>query len=845
MRWRVHVRKQPLLSLWRSDAEADHPPPSIHQSLLWGTYRPGLYFGVRPRIPASLMHGIMWFGLQDYASSQNARHRCSQDDGMVYTYTEHDARTAAKQFIKDYMNNVELTTEFLKVPAGDKGGNWAVRISGKPLDDLKPSRISLLNYFGNDASLGFLDLEKPDPEGIVGPITIRGETQELGSFKITVVDGESNEAVSEGKHAADFGDKLERTHFLGLNVPPGEVWKAKCKWLQSHGSGCSCGQPLIFFCACAATAEVIPVMMENAVRIFTPYGKRNDHPDPAYVFLLPDQVRSASNLITLQKTYEGTWSVDIFYDSDASPSKLDSAALSLGLSAASRSFIDRFEATFPLSKEFSASQRAFAQHITANLIGGVGYFYGSSIIDRQFKNEWDLDTDDDDVLSTIKKPELTPPRELLTATPSRSFFPRGFYWDEGFHLLPIGIWDNELSLEIVKSWVNLIDEDGWIGREQILGEEARAAVPEEFQAQYPYIANPPTLVIAIRASIERAHKAAAGEANVGADFVDQGSALDKAAIQSSAVARKFLASIYPKLRLHYEWFRSTQRGQIREYDREARSSTEAYRWRGRTKDHVLASGLDDYPRARPPHGGELQLDLLSWLGEFARMMEELAEFLDEEDDIDDYQTHHRDVLNNIEDLHWSEKDQMYCDASVDENDESYHVCHKGYLSLFPLLLAQIPVSSPKLGATLDLLRDPKHLWSPYGIRSLAKSHELYGKDENYWRGPIWIQMNYMVLSALHKTYAKQPGPYQTRAAQIYAELRKNVIDNVYNVSPASERHPIAVLSLTSVRSSHQPQEYVRTGAVWEQYDPETGKGQRSNPFTGWSSLVTLIMTEQY
>ena len=48
--------------------------------------------------------------------------------------------------------------------------------------------------------------------------------------------------------------------------------------------------------------------------------------------------------------------------------------------------------------------------------------------------------------------------------------------DEGFHLLHIGAWDNALSLEILKDWVDLIDEDGWVGREQILGEEARSRV---------------------------------------------------------------------------------------------------------------------------------------------------------------------------------------------------------------------------------------------------------------------------------------------------------------------------------------------------------------------------------
>ena len=48
------------------------------------------------------------------------------------------------------------------------------------------------------------------------------------------------------------------------------------------------------------------------------------------------------------------------------------------------------------------------------------------------------------------------------------------------------------------------------------------------------------------------------------------------------------------------------------------------------------------------------------------------------------------------------------------------------------------------------MRDPEHLWSPYGLRSLSASHPLFGQGENYWRGPIWIHMNYMALSSLYK-----------------------------------------------------------------------------------------------
>ena len=120
------------------------------------------------------------------------------------------------------------------------------------------------------------------------------------------------------------------------------------------------------------------------------------------------------------------------------------------------------------------------------------------------------------------------------------------------------------------------------------------------------------------------------------------------------------------------------------------------------------------------------------------------------------------------DLHWNEEEQMYCDVNVNDEgeavnmhglsppntivttDESTHICHKGYLSLFPFLLSLLPPTSPHLGSILGLLHDPNHLWSAYGIRSLSASHPEFGKGENYWKGPIWVQMNYLALGALYK-----------------------------------------------------------------------------------------------
>lgn len=253
-------------------------------------------------------------------------------------------------------------------------------------------------------------------------------------------------------------------------------------------------------------------------------------------------------------------------------------------------------------------------------------------------------------------------------------------------------------MAILKDWIDLIDEDGWVAREQILGEEARSKVPSEFQTQVPFWANPPTLTMAVTAFIDRLKKSQSGPSaqDLGMDFGMGGqvpmsdgptSDIRSEYLEDPEMALSYLKYIYKPLKRHYDWFRRTQRGQIKQYARKARSRTEAYRWRGRSKDHVLTSGMDDYPRG-PPHSGELHLDLISWMGFFARTMRDIAEFIGETDDAAAFVEIEKATLDNIEgmplscngfiillcshyfiDLHWNEEQQMYCDANINEDGQ--------------------------------------------------------------------------------------------------------------------------------------------------------------------------------
>lgn len=54
-----------------------------NDSLLWGPYRPNLYFGVRPRIPKSLMGGLLWSRVEDYQSVQNSKHPRLPDEPLL------------------------------------------------------------------------------------------------------------------------------------------------------------------------------------------------------------------------------------------------------------------------------------------------------------------------------------------------------------------------------------------------------------------------------------------------------------------------------------------------------------------------------------------------------------------------------------------------------------------------------------------------------------------------------------------------------------------------------------------------------------------------------------------
>ncbi|RCI07673.1 hypothetical protein L249_5754 [Ophiocordyceps polyrhachis-furcata BCC 54312] len=780
-----------------------------NQSLFWGPYKPNLYFGLRPRTPKALWSGLMWGRVEAFDDIKDGfRYTCEQgSDIHGYGWDEYDARTGGVQTIHDEGNNIDLTTSFVKVPGGGHGGSWAARIQGTPRagapDKLKTTVIYYLAQEGDGHVEPVKGQDESSAAGFKGDVLFRGSSKALGAYTVRITEG-------QGDHPTGDERAGDTTVVNSQQLPEDMLWQAKS---------------VVFQLLQKSAAEVMKDVDDD---------ETSPPPPPPWQVFRIQHKPDKGNVHVVQKTFEGPFEFDVLFSSASAGAELTSEEATGEMGRTSTAFAERFGRVFELKAPFTGAEYVkFGKSMLSNLIGGIGYFYGEQLVDRSYAAEYE-EVDEDFWLETAKArargaQKLEGPYELFTSIPSRPFFPRGFLWDEGYHLLLIADWDLDLALEIVRSWFGTMDEDGWIPREQILGPEARSKVPEEFQVQYPHYANPPTLFMVVDRLVDRLLPAGRNGSNVGGDEGGSGILeqqqeqqeqqqllLYTAHERQREMGWDYLRRLYPLLRRQYDWFRKTQSGDVKSYDRSSRM--EAYRWRGRSEKHCLTSGLDDYPRAQPPHPGELHVDLLSWVGMMTKTLMRLADGLGMAEETEELGGRLEGILANLESLHWSEAEGCFCDATVDDFEEHKLVCHAGYVSLLPLLVGLIGEGNDddRVGRTLDLMADEGRLWSRYGLRSLSRADSLYGSEENYWRGPVWMPVNYMAVTQL-RSIATGNGPFRDKARGLYNELRRNLVRTVY-------------------------ESWQGTGFAWEQYSPETGEGQRTRHFTGWTSLVLKLMT---
>eukprot|EP01133_Synstelium_polycarpum_P014239 gene14239-16801_t len=695
-------------------------------------------------------------------------------DGVErYEWKRHDGRHFGEQEIIDRPGNLKLTTTFVKGPQSANGGDWTLRLSGERLNaSLTNPYFSMMYYITDESikrnskkSLSIDGVTPSSSGGLSGDIQVTGDHPEIGKYTLN---------FGEGTFLSNHPD-VSKWQYYGISRFDEDNW------------------------------DVVSSIFDESTKrhIQTYYGEwientkgGNPKQKPTFIPTLPNIIKPNTNTMVIQRVLKAPFEIEITF---VAHSNKETPLTSHGLKEAVKSitgkqfdaikqgheqvFNERFQQHYPMNKRVPEHYKVFSKTVLSNLLGGMGYWYGSTLASLDHSNP--------------KKITKLPPVPLFSCTPSRPAFPRGFLWDEGFHQLVVATWDIDLTIETLSHWFNLVNEDGWIPREQILGREALSMVPEEFQVQSPNIANPPTLLLVVNKLMDlaaemRRNSHHAGGRNNTADILK---------------IETFIKTAYPRIERFYRFYLNTQGAVL----------DNTFRWRGRKVNHTLASGLDDYPRANPPSTSEIHVDLSSWVAFAAESLSKISTFIGK--DGTEFKQTSKDIIKLIELLHWDDKTALYHDVLYNSANNITFTKTAGYINYFPLFLGLVPVDSRRLMPLLDTLKDIRGLWSRHGFRSMSLQDPHYGTNENYWRGPIWININYLFVSQFHQTYMKS-GPCSEGFAEMYFTLRHNIIDNIYRV--------------------HRD-----TGFLWEQYHGIEGNGERNHPFTGWTSLVLLMLAEKF
>jgi mannosyl-oligosaccharide glucosidase len=341
---------------------------------LWGTYRSGVYFGIRPRIPDSVMFGLMW--VSPKKREFVIRHNCDQNDpSIVYGWKRHDGKEFGEQDIID--KDVKLKSYFMKTA----NNSWTARVSVSQANAKVPSNKSVTVMFYAHAEGSNVLQYVRDADGGVSEIT--GNANKLGPFRLSIPHLKTKGKASKYYLAthlpggiAHLSDKMKR--ILQFDVVSGSLYL------------------------------------------------------PGEVDFFPQEGKKDINFVAIQITVKPPLIFDVVYSSLLGPKAAPVYGEAFGslVEAKKKEFDQRFEKVFQLGKKgFTPEKVEFAKSVFSNLIGGISYFHGRSIVTSK----------------DLSSPLLYWPADLYTAVPSRSFFPRGFLWDEGFHQLVISKWDMSIS----------------------------------------------------------------------------------------------------------------------------------------------------------------------------------------------------------------------------------------------------------------------------------------------------------------------------------------------------------------------------------------------------------------
>lgn len=151
-----------------------------------------------------------------------------------YGWNEYDTRKGGRETIHDAGNSLDVTVDFVKVPGGQHGGNWAARVKGVPRKGASPDLSTSIFFYAGVEGVGRLSVEnEPDPLGFESDVKLSGESIGLGDFSLDITSGPESNRHPYHTHPSYQAKPLDRSRVSSFPLPQEHLWKLRRSSLHS------------------------------------------------------------------------------------------------------------------------------------------------------------------------------------------------------------------------------------------------------------------------------------------------------------------------------------------------------------------------------------------------------------------------------------------------------------------------------------------------------------------------------------------------------------------------------------------------------------------------------------
>ncbi|MCL5005003.1 MAG: hypothetical protein M1404_00595 [Acidobacteria bacterium] len=217
------------------------------------------------------------------------------------------------------------------------------------------------------------------------------------------------------------------------------------------------------------------------------------------------------------------------------------------------------------------------------------------------------------------------------------------------------------------------------------------------------------------------------------------------------------------------------------------------------------SGVDNNPAVstRPADVTE-GVDLQCYLYREYRAMSLLAAKLGYSKDASEYSGKADTLRAKVRDDMWSGTEGTFLNIDARTGKKIHVLTWTDFVPLW----AGIATKAQARRMIEDYLLNPREFWAPYGIRTLSPDDPLYDPRHGYWRGPVWVVSNYLIMHGLMNYGCRQA------ALQLATRTQKLLVRDLET-----------------------------TGGMNECYNPDDGAPVAGGHFVSWDLLGEHIVEE--